>query len=259
MGSRIRRPREVGIVARLSDTKPTSKSKFQHFLITRFNVRVKFNKSGICPEWLEHRWPFFNKYCIPSVVTQTAKNQFRWIVLFDAETPEDWKEKIVAASKGKFEPVWTDRRFGRQLVKDLVAERIERDTKYLITSRVDSDDIISRDYITRVQALFNDQPRMFINFKNGIEKVVKGRTTEYRAIQHPRSAFLSLIEKVNEDFTTVYCGDHGRVTRKKNVRHIRGHYGWIQILHGRNGCSATRGRRMMETELDLMKKVFKVW
>lgn len=259
MGSRIRQPKIVNKPFRPVPAKPKSKSKFQHFLITRFNVKVRFNKgNGTNPEWIAHRWPFFFKSCLPSIKSQTVKG-FTWIVLFDADTPEDWKEKINAASKGVFEPVWTTMRFCPRLVREVVQDRVQEDTEYLITSRLDSDDMISQDYIARIQAVFNNQRRLFINFKNGITKVVKGREVEYRALQHPRSAFLSLIEPVTENFTTIYCGDHGRVTRKKNLIHIRGHYGWIQILHGRNGCSATRGRRMMESELALMKKVFRVY
>jgi len=260
MGARIRQPKTYDRPFRPVPVKPKSKNKFQHFLITRFNVRVRFNKrNGINPEWISHRWPFFSKYCVPSIRSQTAKGRFTWLVIFAEETPEEWKQKIREVSKGVFEPIWTPGGFGTRLAGELVRERLDKDTKYVITSRLDSDDIISKDYVARIQTLFNDQRRMFINFKHGIAKVVKGRTTEYRALQHPRSAFLSLIENVNDKFTTVYCGDHGQVTRKKNVKHIRGHYGWIQVLHGRNGCSATRGRRMIETELALMKKVFKIW
>ena len=260
MGTRIRQPKANARPFRSVPVKPKSKSKFQHFLITRFNVRVRFNKSGgTNPDWLAHRWPFFSKFCIPSIRSQTAKGSFTWLVLFDEETPEEWKQKINKASKGIFEPIWITGRFNFRRVQELVKERLQEDTKYLITSRLDSDDIIAKDYMARIQAMFNDQGRMFINFKNGIVKVVKGRTIEYRTLQHPRSAFLTLIEKVTDKLTTVYCGDHGRITRKKNVKHIRGHYGWIQILHGRNGCSIIRGRRMIETELALMKKVFRVW
>lgn len=262
MGARIRQPRQIGDKPfRPVPLKPKSKKKFQHFLITRFNIRVKFNKGrGTDQDWLNHRWPFFSKFCIPSIKSQTASGSFRWIVLFDMATPVEWKERIEAQAKGIFEPVWTPDRWNPAFVQKLVLDRLEPDTEYLITSRLDSDDIVSKDYIARIQALFNDQGRCFINFKHGIEKVVKGQTTEYRALQHPRSAFLSLIERVGKTpCATVYCGDHGKVTRRKNVIHVRGHYGWIQILHGRNGCSAMRGRKMMDTELSLMKRVFQVW
>ncbi len=263
MGVRIRGPKTQARSRRPVAVKPKNKSKFQHFLITRFNVRVHFGggNKGATPEWLAHRWPLFYKFCVPSIREQTAKGRFTWLVLFNEKTPMAWKRKIQKLSRGVFEPIWTTGRFGSRLVRDLVKERLEPDTKYAITSRLDSDDLVAKDYMARIQSTFNNQTRMFINFKHGIVKVVVGKIREYRTLQHPRSAFLTLIEKATDKLTTVYCGDHGKVTHKKKgtIRHLKGHYGWIQILHGRNGCSAIRGRRMIQTELDLMKKVFTVW
>ncbi len=60
---------------------------FQHFLITRFNLRKetwttnKQNVAVLTEEWHENRFKLFKDYCFTSVAAQTNKN-FVWLVFF---------------------------------------------------------------------------------------------------------------------------------------------------------------------------------
>jgi hypothetical protein len=66
--------------------------KFQHFVLTTFNVRRKdFEKDKhgnpvLTEEWLEHRITLFEKFCFPSMRNQSNLD-FRWLVCFANEPP----------------------------------------------------------------------------------------------------------------------------------------------------------------------------
>jgi hypothetical protein len=72
---------------------------FEHFIVTRFNLplfkaKVDGKVVGNLDEtWLAGRFDLFERYCLPSVKGQTCQD-FRWIVLFDAATPEHFKKRI---------------------------------------------------------------------------------------------------------------------------------------------------------------------
>ena len=72
---------------------------FEHYIITRFNLPIfqpKVNGieySSCSEEYLQYRFDLFEKYCMPSIINQTCQN-FKWLVLFDAHTPESFKRRI---------------------------------------------------------------------------------------------------------------------------------------------------------------------
>lgn len=69
---------------------------FEHYIITRFNLpifqpKVKGKKYTSCSEeYLNYRFQLFEKYCLPSIKNQSCQN-FKWLVLFDDNTPEPFK------------------------------------------------------------------------------------------------------------------------------------------------------------------------
>ncbi len=69
----------------------------QHFILTRFNIllwyKAKDGRKVRTTKWLEHRFLLFEKYCLPSIKSQTCQD-FEWIVLFDSKTPDSFKERI---------------------------------------------------------------------------------------------------------------------------------------------------------------------
>ena len=87
---------------------------FQHFLITRFNLRLsewqttKRGESVLSEAWLNNRFELFKTYCLPSVKQQTNQN-FTWLVCFDSETPTFYKDEIakIAKSYANFKPLYS--------------------------------------------------------------------------------------------------------------------------------------------------------
>lgn len=70
-----------------------------HYLLTRFNLALwQEDKNGQMidrGEWIRKRLELFETYCLPSVAGQTCQ-KFRWILLVDADTPADLRERIKA-------------------------------------------------------------------------------------------------------------------------------------------------------------------
>jgi len=62
--------------------------EFEHFLLTRFNVRPDAVSPPPTEEWLRHRLELFRRYALPSVAKQTV-NPHQWLVLCDGGSP-DW-------------------------------------------------------------------------------------------------------------------------------------------------------------------------
>ena len=228
-------------------------SKDEHFLITRFNVLPEFdiiNEGSWDREWLTHRFNLFEKFCYPSVFNQSNQN-FKWIVFFHSKTPEEFKHKINEYAKWEnFIPVYLDDRYTIEKNKLAILENLSSQPKYLITSRLDSDDAISRDYIEIIQNNFAEQEFEFLNFSYGY--VLNGnKLYTFKYLQNP---FVSLVERVNtlstNGFKSVLCADHTELYSHGKVKQIKTETGWMQIIHGKNNNNRVRGIRQSITKLD---------
>ena len=231
-------------------------SKIEHFLITRFNVLPKFDiidDGSWDREWLNHRFNLFEKFCYPSVVNQTNQN-FRWIVFFHSKTPDIFKQKINEyATWENFIPVYVKDRYTLESNKSIILDQLSNNTEYLITSRLDSDDAISKDYIATIQDNFAEQEFEFINFSYGyvLHSHKFHKLYIFKYLQNP---FVSLVERVNEfsdiGFQTVFCADHTQLYSQGNVKQIKDEPGWMQLIHGKNHNNRVRGIRESITKLD---------
>lgn len=132
-------------------------ANYSHLVITRFNVRTKF--AGEAPPtagWLADRFKLFDQFCWPSLRSQTNQN-FTWLVLFDTETPQDFRKKIdsYAAQWSNFRPCYVDN-WHALCLDTLVKPYLDGDAQYLVTSRIDNDDALGREYINVVQTHAKD-------------------------------------------------------------------------------------------------------
>lgn len=214
-----------------------SSNLFDHFVITRFNVRV--NAAALADEWLRHRLHYFKTVCCQAMAKQTNRN-FRWLVLFDSMRSPWFDEQVsVLSASGLFEPIWIEGTFTGEAVASVVAERST--APWLITTRVDNDDAIARDYVELVQSHFAKQEFEFVNFQRGVQLTESGELF-HRA--DPSSPFLSLIEKRSRALpATVYVWAHSEVEKNAKLRQINSHPMWLQMIHSRNVSNQVRGVR----------------
>lgn len=217
---------------------------FEHFLVTRFNLRnpawtsSRSEHPALSEAWLQDRFKLFEQYCLPSVKAQTEPG-FTWLVYFDTETPEQWLPRIAGYRQGcpQFQPVFVD---GMSAFLGDVQARITAATvPYLITSRLDNDDCVSKDFIASVQTQFAPIDFLALDFIDGymleIAPVLRlGRTL------NAYNPFISLIER-NQSPLSVWHKQHAQWKREPRLRRIRGQRIWMTVIHRENKTNEFRG------------------
>ena len=93
-------------------------NSFGHFILTRFNVPLKFDlppgrqpeRPGLDPAWLARRFDLFERVCLASVARQTERD-FQWLVFLDEATPAAYRDRLAAraAVHPFLQPVYCDR------------------------------------------------------------------------------------------------------------------------------------------------------
>jgi len=210
---------------------PIGMKIFKHFIFTRYNLGLYENaliedKVG----WMERRLHLFDK-CADSVKAQTNQD-FTWIIAIDPKTPKrDFKriQKVNTFNSVVCSEYPPD--FLRKIAKNIKQE-------WIITSRLDNDDLLEPDYIKEIQD----------NFKGKLEVLdVKGRQLEVSSGKYyetgrdrPNSPFLSLIEPNNDLKTCFYC-NHTTMDEKFDSRLINKQL-YVQVIHQENVCNKIKGK-----------------
>ena len=219
-----------------------AKTKFRpHFLLTRFNV--DWGPKGVPGrEWLTHRFSLFERFCFPSVRAQINQN-FKWLVLFDTNTPDDFRTQIQEFSKwDNFIAIYMEK-YDLELVRERISSMIDI-PGYLITTRLDNDDALRKDFVDVVQKFFSYQECEFINFPAGYV----WHNNEIYFSRQPSNPFISLIERV-EPIRTAWCGNHREVSSIGPVRQAEVGPAWLQVVHEMNLLNRLRGIKQPLTRL----------
>jgi hypothetical protein len=171
---------------------------------------------------------------LPSIRSQTIAPD-RWLILCDIESPRWFKEAIVDLTRSVGEPVWIDE-FSPSAVSELVDERCS--SPWLISTRIDNDDCISRDYIKCIQDEFNGKAE-FLNFTYGFQY-------ENGWIYHRSdvsNAFISYCEPALSRPRTVFLDGHHLLKNHGAIRQVRSGAMWMQVVHGGNIANRVNGIR----------------
>lgn len=212
---------------------------YKHYLITRFNLRnknweyTKNNETLLTREWMTHRMGLFRNFCLSSVVSQTNTN-FQWLLFFDESTDDDFKQELEALLKphSHFKSFYINGMDAFHLSIKAFVNEDSKGSPYIITSRIDNDDCIHRDYIDTIQSQFKSQDFMAIDVLKGYSLQISPEIMLGKK-EHIFNPFISLIEK-NESPKTVWFSDHNMW--KKETRRIEIAYKrlWMSIIHEKN-------------------------
>lgn len=218
--------------------------QFNHFFLTKFNVRsFPELRPGCDPVWLENRFRLFDRYCFPSVRNQSNQN-FKWLVFFDADTPESFKQKISEYSTkwGNFVPLYLDfpLPYGEfpPEAREIVRQVVDPDCEYLITTWLDNDDAIHQDYVDMIQDNFSQQEAETLNFIFGYQLSEGKLYFDFEMANH----FISLIEKYEpSSFNTCLCRPHKEIYQVcSSAKKIICKPAWIEVVHGSNYMNVYR-------------------
>lgn len=212
---------------------------FHHLLITRFNLKnpgwevTKNNETLLNEEWMTERIFLFENYCLPSIVNQTNQN-FTWLLFFDVTTEEKYKLQINDLVKNHANivvlyingmPLFTES------IRNYISAKAS-DTPYLITSMIDNDDCVNKSYIAEVQARFNNQDFMAVDFIEGYTLQIEPQIMLGKK-EHIFNPFISLIEK-NDHPKTVWHYEHNLWKKEPRIIQVSGKRIWMSIIHGKN-------------------------
>lgn len=210
--------------------------EFDHLILTRFSAVVVDDQPPPLPEWLDYRWEFFVQACVPSIQSQTSRD-FRWLVWFDDRCPDDFREDVEELAVGAFEPIWTHTNFWEDLAPQVASRSI---APWLLTTRLDSDDALARDFVAAVQREVRPVDRLVIDFPRGLQVDRSGAVYQ----DHLRSNhFASLLARRGDEPVTAFVAPHARLGRHTPVRRVVTEPMWLEVLHGANVSNALRGTR----------------
>ena len=219
---------------------------FQHYLITRFNLKnknwdvTKNNESLLTREWMTHRIGLFSNFCLPSVASQTNTN-FKWLLFFDITTEDDFKIEIEKLLKPypHFKAFFIKgmEEF-HSSIKTFITED-SKDSPYIITSRIDNDDCIHKDYIATIQEQFKSQDFMAIDILKGYSLQISPNLMLGKK-EHIFNPFISLIEKNNTP-KTVWFSDHNMWKKESRRIEIANKRLWMSIIHEKNKVNTFDG------------------
>lgn len=223
--------------------------EFNHFIITRFNLKSntigwvsdKNNKEIRTDSWLKHRLSVFTKYCLPSVANQTQKD-FNWVIFIDNDTKQfamdqfnDIASKykfihfVKVADYNEFQNTYLDHCF-----------KIDGNCEYLITTRLDNDDLVAENYIEEIQSRFDHQDYMAVNFIKILMLTPEDSNKLYIDYQFSNH-FISLIEKNDRKCLGVYSKKDSEWNAKGRIIHIGNKIVCAETISSRNMFNYFRG------------------
>jgi hypothetical protein len=232
---------------------------YKHFLITRFNlgksdwITNKNNVAVLTDEWHRNRFKLFTDFCTPSVDAQTNKN-FEWLVFFDTSTKEEFKTTIqeIEQKTPNFKPLFID---GMDAFLPAIQDYIDTcNADYIITSRMDNDDCLSRHYIELVQEKFNNQEFMAIDFINGYTLQISPKVRLGKKL-HQYNPFISLIER-NENPKTIWSIPHNHWKHETKILQVKDENVWTSIIHQENKVNEFTG--FGDVDLNTFNDKFKI-
>jgi hypothetical protein len=212
---------------------------FKHYLITRFNLKnknwdvTKNNESLLTREWMKHRIGLFSNFCLPSVASQTKTN-FEWLLFFDTTTETDFKAELEVLLKpySHFKAFYIDGMDAFHSSIQTYVTESSKDSPYIITSRIDNDDCIHKEYISTIQQQFNSQDFMAIDILKGYSLQISPDIMLGKK-EHIFNPFISLIEK-NDAPKTVWFSDHNMWKKESRRLEINNKRLWMSIIHEKN-------------------------
>ncbi|MDQ1857445.1 MULTISPECIES: glycosyltransferase [unclassified Chryseobacterium] len=223
-------------------------SQFVHVIMTRFNVPTKGwneTRSGYKPlteEWLDDRFKLFRTYVLPSYKNQTNQN-YIWLTFFDVNTSDKFRKiiKEIEAEYPVFRAVFVeDFDVMKTKAVEVIPQFFTPDTKFVITSELDNDDMLHQDYVKTVQEHFKPIHDLVIDLRRGYQLTMlpdrKAVVNVYNAVVNP---FVSLAESVDNFKTMLKERAHNSYRHYPDFSVEDSKEMYIQIIHQYNLMNVT--------------------
>lgn len=224
-------------------------------VVTRFNINVKYTKvttklldeinPAVDEGYLSRRFELFETYTVPSIQNQLAQN-FIWVVLFHQDTPQKYKDKIMALQQAypAFHPLFVPH------TTDYIALTnqylLSFGAKRYIMARIDNDDAFHESFMQQVQAVVQNDPRTeyLILFANGLQYHEKQRfATRYHFPLNHFSAFVTP-NKGDGTLNNVLSYNHTMVDKLFEIEMVQNEQPmWLELVHESNVSNRMQVKR----------------
>jgi hypothetical protein len=225
---------------------------YHHYIITRFNLRrvgwstARNGSLVLTDDWLANRFILFEKFCLTSMQNQTNKN-FTWLVFFDIDTPEKYRQKAMEYNLRlpNFQPFFIN---GMPEFLPSIQNEIRKNIRpYTISSRLDNDDCVSKNFINEIQLNFEKQNFLVLDFPDGYTLQINPsiKIGKRKQLFNP---FISIIEK-NEGAKSVWQREaHSSWKKEKNLKRINNKRIWMSVIHFENKKNKYEGYGKVNVE-----------
>jgi len=212
-----------------------------HQVITRFAMRTAFRAptatEPLTGDWLRRRLELFECWTLPSMRGQTCRD-FSWTLLCDEATDPAVLERLRAAD-ATIVPRLVPPRVEGELWpwRDIVVDPGPQ-ADVLITTRLDSDDGLHREYLERVRRavgpfLASGEPRLVVSFPTGYRFDAATRAAYLTRTEN--GPFISLLERPDRVAAVgVMEKNHRKMVTRYPTRHDDALRAYVQVLHGDN-------------------------
>lgn len=210
--------------------------QLKHFLITRFNLKNEqwTQQNVLSEDWLEKRIELFEKVCFPSVINQSNQH-FIWLIFFDIDTPQTIKNYVEENYTSDLIQIHYIDGFKEleSSCRSIVSSQIEHDSFY-ITSRLDNDDALHKEYIETIKNLSIPQSKTVIDIVRGYQLYHQNKGCRAKSYSSKFNPFISLISNAN-DLELIIDKQHLDWNTKEY--HCISYYDkklWLQYIHDNN-------------------------
>jgi Putative rhamnosyl transferase len=227
----------------------------RHVVQTRFSVRASRGFQEFPPAWLEARLELFDSYCMPSVAAQTCED-FLWHVYCDEKTDEAIMRQLRERAEQLPQMCIILTGPGSHCPSSHVVNEARLGDQALVTTRLDSDDAISKHYIEAIQRHANefvrsDKDTLLLNFPRGYQ--LDTSTGRLLFDWMPRSSFHTLFERVSPDAKTVLSGNHSTFHDEHPTEQDDSIPAWLMVIHSGNVINSVREYYTGEAGLERLK------
>lgn len=237
---------------------------FKHIIITRFNLSNRWEKDKhgnqvLNETWLNQRYLLFEQYCLPSMKSQTNQN-FEWWVYFDSETDPYYKMKnenlmkVYSNFKPKYEKSYVD--FEENMPQDIHSNLISKGIVWLITTRLDNDDVLADNTVEVIQNKQNFKDNTLLEIPYGYT-LEKNKIFKLRKVESYLNPFISYVEEISlqNRIKSVYYYQHNQWIDVNRIV-VSTKEQWMQVIHDQNVSNKAIGKEVFYN--DGIYKRFKI-
>jgi hypothetical protein len=207
-----------------------------HFLLTKLNLPMCGDGRHLRSDWIARRLELLARHTAPSAKRQTEPFD-AWLLLCAAGTaPEDKAAILRSCERLGCVAVWIEEGALIAQLRRTVRELAPDSSSRVLTSRLDSDDVLHPQFAERVRARAGGDFTGFVNPLFGLH-YVRGALYLWPYVA---SNFVSYVEPLGGELKTVMALSHDRIYRAAPVRQIVSRPLWLVVTHGRNTSTVAR-------------------